>query len=113
MNTYYLALDLKNDPATIIEYEKWHQHVWPEIKESIFSAGITKMEIYRTGNRLFMVMETSDDFSFEQKAQSDKSNPKVVEWEHLMWKYQQPLPWAKDGEKWLLMTRIFSFNGQN
>jgi L-rhamnose mutarotase len=105
---YCLALDLQNDDAIIAEYEKWHQQVWPEIKTSIVDAGINQMEIYRTGNRLFMIMETLDTFSFERKALQDMNNPKVVEWEKLMWNYQKALPWAKEGEKWVLMKHIFA-----
>jgi len=107
MKRYALALDLKDDTGLIREYEEWHQRVWPEIKKSISDAGITNMEIYRTGNRLFMIMETSDDFDFGKKASMDAGNPKVQEWEKLMWKFQQPLPWAKPGEKWILMDKIF------
>jgi L-rhamnose mutarotase len=66
------------------------------------------MEIYRTGNRMFMIMETRDDFSFERKSISDAGNPKVQEWETLMWKYQQALPHTNPGEKWKLMDLIFS-----
>ncbi len=65
------------------------------------------MEIYRVGNRLFMVMEVSDDFSFAAKAAADATDPRVREWEELMWRYQQPLPLAQPGEKWLRMERIF------
>ncbi len=107
MKIFYLALDLKDDPGLIAEYEAWHQNVWPEIKRSMIDSGIRRMQIYRTGNRLFMVMETLDTFSFEQKSRADLDNMKVVEWEDLMWKYQKPLPWAKKGEKWLLMHQIF------
>ncbi|MDB4297763.1 L-rhamnose mutarotase, partial [Flavobacteriaceae bacterium] len=45
--------------------------------------------------------------SFEAKNKADLENPKVQEWEKLMWKYQQALPTAKEGEKWLLMENIF------
>jgi L-rhamnose mutarotase len=103
---YCLALDLKNDLALIKAYEEYHKKVWPEIIASIKDSGIEHMEIYRTGNRLFMIMETADDFSFERKAAMDASNPKVQEWEELMWKYQQALPWAKPDEKWVLMEKI-------
>ena len=65
------------------------------------------MQIYRTGNRMFMIMETDDNFTFEKKAALDAANPKVQEWENLMWKFQEPLPWAKEGEKWILMDKIF------
>ena len=107
---YYLAVDLKDDPALIAEYEDWHQRVWPEIITSIKDAGIVDMNIYRTGNRMFMVMEVNDTFNFEQKAKADAANPKVQEWEELMWKYQQPLPGSKPGEKWVLMENVFSLN---
>ncbi len=110
MRRYCLALDLNDDQKLISEYEDYHQNVWPEIKKSILDSGITSMEIYRTGNRLFMIMETNDNFSFEKKAAMDNSNPKVQEWEKLMWKFQSALPWAKDGEKWVMMDKIFTLN---
>lgn len=109
MKRYCLALDLIDDPALIAEYEHWHkrENTWPEITESIKDAGITALEIYRTGNRLFMIIETIDTFDFDIKAEMDIDNPKVQEWEKLMWKYQQPLSWAEAGEKWVLMNKIF------
>ncbi|MFL9484347.1 L-rhamnose mutarotase [Chitinophagaceae bacterium LWZ2-11] len=107
MKRYCLALDLKDDPALIADYEKHHRTVWPEIIESIRNAGVENMEIYRLGNRLFMVMEVDESFDFDRKAKMDASNPKVQEWEEFMWKYQQRLPQSKAGEKWLLMDNIF------
>lgn len=104
---YCLALDLKDDPSLIGEYEKYHRDVWPEIIKSIRDSGIEVLEIYRSGNRLLMIMEVNKEFSFEKKAADDTLNPKVQEWETLMWKFQQALPWAKAGEKWILMEKIF------
>ena len=104
---YCLTLDLKNDPNLIAEYKKYHEKIWPEITASIRAAGIEDMEIYLLGTRMFMIMEVNESFSFAEKAASDKASPKVQEWEHLMWKFQQALPEAKPGEKWMLMERIF------
>lgn len=104
---YCLALDLVNDSQLIAEYERYHQNVWPEIQSSIRNAGITAMEIYRVENRLFMIMDTRPEFSFLAKAEADTANPKVQEWEALMWRYQQALPGSKPGEKWRLMERVF------
>ncbi|HYM93635.1 MAG TPA: L-rhamnose mutarotase [Chitinophagaceae bacterium] len=104
---YCLALDLKDDPALIAKYEKYHQNVWPEIIRSIKETGIEVLDIYRTGNRLFMIIEAHENFSFEKKAAADAANPKVQEWEELMWRFQQALPWAKPGEKWIIMKKIF------
>ncbi len=107
---YCLALDLVDDPEKIAEYEYHHQHPRPEIEQTIRDAGITQMEIYRVGNRMFMIMEVTEDFSFEQKAAADAADPRVQDWENFMWTYQQALPFAKPGEKWVLMKKIYALN---
>ena len=104
---YCLTLELKDDPVLIAEYRKYHERVWPEITKSIKDSGIEDMEIYLLGTRMFMIMEVNERFSFDDKAAADRANPKVQEWEQLMWKFQQALPQAKPGEKWLRMERIF------
>jgi len=106
---YCLALDLKDDPQLIAAYDEYHQAVWPEVIESIKSSGIQALEIYRVANRLFMIIEANSDFSFEQKAAMDAKNEIVQQWEQTMWEYQQALPVAKPGEKWIIMKKIFSF----
>jgi L-rhamnose mutarotase len=105
---YCLALDLKNDAQLIAEYEQWHKEVWPEIKSSITDGGITDMEIYRLEDRLFMIMETDQGFSFERKAAMDAANPAVQRWEELTWKYQSAVPGGEPAEKWRVMKKIFS-----
>ena len=71
---YCLALDLKNDPDLIRQYEEHHKAVWPEIIKSIRDSGIENMEIYRFDNRLFMIMEVNDAFSFVKKQTLIESN---------------------------------------
>lgn len=104
---YCLTLDLKDDPALIAEYRRYHQKIWPEVTRSIKQAGVEDLEIYLLGTRMFMVMEVNDHFSFAAKARADREDSKVREWEELMWKFQKPLPQAKPGEKWMLMKQIF------
>lgn len=110
MKKYCLALDLKNDENKIKAYDDYHKNVWPEIQESLKQAGILVMEIYRTGNRLFMIIQTSSDFSFEKKAALDLANPIVQKWETLMSEFQQRIPWAQQDVKWVLMERVFKFD---
>lgn len=109
---HYFALDLKNEPALIEEYKRYHQPggVWPEIIDSIKQSGIENMEIFLLGNRLVMVLEVSESFCPEAKASADLHNPKVQEWESLMDTFQQSLPWAQAGQKWVPMQQIFSLN---
>jgi L-rhamnose mutarotase len=104
---YCLTLDLKDDPQLIAEYKRYHEKIWPEITNSIKGAGILDLEIYLRGTRMFMILEVDDTFSFEKKAEADRKNRKVREWEDLMWRFQKALPDAQPGEKWLPMERIF------
>lgn len=107
MKRYCFALDLQDDPEMIEEYERWHENISREIHDSITRTGIMRMDIYRAGNRMFMIMETVDLFSLEDKARSDAEDPRVQEWEEFTWRFQKPLPFAKPGEKWVLMKKIF------
>jgi L-rhamnose mutarotase len=109
MRQFCLACDLKEDKKLVAAYDDYHTKVWPEIKESLWKSGIDIMEIYRTGNRLFMIIHVTADFSFEKKAAMDHANPIVQKWETLMSEYQQQIPWAKPGVKWVLMERVFKF----
>ena len=105
-----LTLDLKDDPKLIAEYKRYHEKIWPEIAQSIKDAGIHGLQIYLRGTRMFMILEVDEKFSFERKAEADRKNPKVQEWEKLMWKFQKALPEAQPGEKWLPMERIFKLD---
>jgi L-rhamnose mutarotase len=107
MKHYCFALDLKNDPQLIAQYEAHHRNVWPEILQSIRESGIETLEIFRAGNRLFMTMIVKDGFSLKNKERADAQNEKVQQWEKLMWNYQQALPFANPGQKWVPMEKIF------
>lgn len=104
---FCMTLDLKNDPQLIAEYKRYHERIWGEITRSIKDSGIEDMQIYLLGTRMFMIMDVGESFSFEAKGEADRLNPKVQEWEKLMWKFQQALPEARPGEKWLPMEKIF------
>ncbi|WP_116138342.1 L-rhamnose mutarotase [Trinickia diaoshuihuensis] len=105
---YGLALDLKDDPQLIARYEEFHRDVWPDVIRHIRQHGVTGMEIYRLGTRLFMIMETDDAiYDADRMAQAALNDPAVQRWETLMWEFQTPTPWTPAGQKWVRMERIF------
>jgi L-rhamnose mutarotase len=107
MKRYCFALDLIHDHHLTAQYIEHHQNVWPEIIGSIKDSGIIDAEIYHVADRLFLMIDTNDSFTLENKGKMDAENPIVQKWEDLMWTYQKSLPNAKPGEKWVLMERIF------
>ena len=106
MTTCY-ALDLKDDPALIAAYEQWHRHVWPEVLEYLRAQGITRCTIHRAGNRLFMITESTSGTATD--GGGAPLPPRVQQWEELMGTFQQALPFARPGEKWVRMERIFEW----
>jgi L-rhamnose mutarotase len=112
MPRHCLTLDLKDDATAISEYKRCHVKIWPEVKKSLFDTGVVDMEIYLLGTRMFMIMEVDDQFSFSAKAAADAANAKVQEWEAIMGGFQQPMPQSRDGQRWVVMERVFSLAEQ-
>lgn len=112
MPRHCLTLDLQNDPAKIAGYKLYHEKIWPEIRDSLFAAGVTDMEIYLSGTRMFMIMDVNDDFSFDRKARMDSANPKVLEWEAVMANFQAVPEGTDPVRRWQPMERVFDLSKQ-
>jgi L-rhamnose mutarotase len=111
MKQYAMTLDLKDDPEAIVQYRRHHAQVWPEVVDALREVGIIDLHIWLLGRRLFMLLETQDDFDPETDLSRYLTlHPRCQEWEDLMGTWQQPLPQALPGEKWLPMERIFQLS---
>ncbi len=106
---YCLTLDLKNDPDLIRQYKYWHEekNIWPEIPRGIREAGLTEMEIYLRGTRMFMIAETPDDVDFDAAMTKMTTLARQKEWTAFVAQFQQSLPDAMPDKKWMPMERVF------
>lgn len=114
MARHVLLIDIDDDPAAIARYKAWHAAgaLPSAIGASIRGAGIAHMDIYLSGDRLVMVMDTTADFDPAAKAVADAADPDVQAWEALMDSVQRPLRWALPGAKWTEAAPIFSLADQ-
>lgn len=110
MKRYCLALDLIKDAEKIKQYQQFHQKIWTEIDVNIKQRGVLDMQIWQVENRLFMIMDTRDDYDPALASEIALSEPRNVEWETLMSQFQLPLSSATVDEKWIEMTKIFDLN---
>jgi L-rhamnose mutarotase len=109
---YCKTLELKNDPDLIAEYRKVHAQnkVWPEITRGMKEVGILDMEIYLSGTRLFMIMDTRTDFNHEQAMSVLATKPRQAEWEAFVSRFQKSSSTASADEKWQLLERIYKLD---
>lgn len=109
MKRYCQTLDLKDDEKLMEEYCYWHssEHIWPDIPVGIRDVGILDMEIYRLGTRLFMIVETPDDFDWDAAFARLSTMDRQAEWEEFVGKYQKADVESSSSEKWQLMDMIF------
>lgn len=107
MKRYCQTLELTDNPELIEQYVEAHAHVWPEIIEGQHAVGILEMQIYRKGNRLFMICDTVDDFEWERDMKRLATMPRQAEWEAYVSRFQGCAANARSDEKWQLMEKIF------
>lgn len=110
MKRYCQTLDLRDDPEMIDRYVEAHAHVWPEIQAGIREVGIVDMQIYRLGRRLFMIMDTTDEFDFVKDNARLASLPRQAEWEAYVAHFQGCDPDEPSTAKWHLMEKIFELD---
>jgi L-rhamnose mutarotase len=109
---YCKTLLLKDDAQLIEDYKRVHDKgaVWPEITQGMREVGITDMEIYILGTRLFMIMDTVADFDHDQAMAKLAAKPRQSEWEAYVSRFQNTSAEATADEKWQLMERIFKMD---
>lgn len=109
---YCKTMELEDDPGLIEKYKEVHakENVWPEISQGMKEVGILDMEIYISGNRLFMIMDTVIDFDHEEAMEELAGKPRQQEWEAYVSSFQKTDEDATADEKWQLMERIYKLD---
>jgi len=110
------ALDLVNDAALIREYCRMHEpgSVWPAVIDHIRAQGVTEMQIWQRGDRLFMIVEAADDYpridpSPVSRQESDK-------WEAYMEpsNVHSPMPWrTRNGRRCAASSNFHSMKASS
>ena len=88
------TVDLRDNPEAIERYKQFHKPGGPPaaVSNALRECGITVMEIYLVGNRLFMIMEVDERYSPELRARIDATPPEVQAWAALMDTLQVAMP---------------------
>jgi L-rhamnose mutarotase len=108
VKTYGLTLCLRDDPEKIETYRRYHQNVWPEVLADLRAVGIREMQIFLLGRRMFMYLETDDDFDLRRDFPRAQASPRSKEWNQFMATLQERAPEASPEDWWAPMELVFS-----
>jgi len=107
MKCFGLTINLRDDPEVIERYKAYHRAVWPEVLEDGRKKGILAVRIFMLGHRLFMYLETTDDYDMNQAlVPQGQDDLRRKEWDELMRSLQEPVPEARPGEWWAEMELV-------
>lgn len=103
------TMELRDDPALIESYRLAHANgaAWPEITQGMKELGILDMEIYLLGTKLFMIMDTIQDFNHEQAMNELIQKPRQREWEQYVSQFQATSSQTSADQKWHIMKQIY------
>lgn len=108
MKHFASTLCLQDDPQKIEMYKEYHRNVWPDVLADLRRGGIRDMKIFLRGRRMFMFIETEDDYDpSDGLRRAGSSSSKSREWNELMATLQERAPEANPDEWWAPMELVF------
>ena len=110
MKCFGLTLCLQDDPAKIALYKEHHQKVWPGVIARLREVGVQEMKIFLRDRRMFMYIETTDEFEPRRDFVRVNEDPISKEWNELMSTLQERAPEASPDEWWAPMEQVFDLN---
>jgi len=98
------AFQLRIKPDAIEEYDREHEHVWPELLAKLKDVGISDYSIFRRGQELVLCL-TVDDF---EKAWNELDRDPVNQrWQQFMSRLFEPVPGKQPDERFAMMQEVF------
>lgn len=99
------TLNLKDDPEAIRKYIEYHRNIPKEQIDAMKTMGMKRLKIFLQGRRMFMFVETSDDYP--ERTPSPEEIQKGKDWQTLMHNFMEQLPGVDKDVWWVPMEEIF------
>lgn len=105
---YLLTANLVADSAMQQEYLHYHEvqfEEWPEVAKGFCNADFQQLLVFRNGRQLLLVISIPADKTLDElNPKTEENNPRVVEWNKMMGKYQEGIEGASSGETWVFLS---------
>ena len=90
-----------------LEYHKTQFEAWPEVAEGFCNANFQQLQVFKTGRQLLLVISIPKGQSLDElNPKTTENNPRVIEWNNLMKKYQTGIKGTKPQETWVFLNKL-------
>lgn len=107
---YLLTANLLEDKVLQQEYVEYHDsqfEVWPEVAEGFCHANFQQLMVYRNGRQLLLVISIPANKTLDElNPLTVENNPRMVEWNNIMGKYQEGIEGTAPEETWVFLEKI-------
>lgn len=104
-----IAFQLRLKKDKLEDYDRVHQHVWPELLQELESFGVREYSIFRRGQQLFLYMRVPDFEKLRvQLAQSEIDR----RWQHSVADLLERVPDLQQDEPFAMMQEVFYMPGR-
>jgi hypothetical protein len=105
-----LTANLVADKKKQQEYLDYHAtqfDKWPDIAKGFCNADFQQLLLFRKGRQLMLVISIPKGESLDKlNPKTVENNPKMVEWNKIMGKYQEGIVGTKAGETWVFLKKL-------
>jgi hypothetical protein len=105
-----LTANLVNDKKMQQAYLDYHAtqfEKWPAISRGFCNAGFQELVLFRNGRQLVLVISIPKGENLDVlNPKTLENNPKMLEWNAIMAKFQEGLPGTPKGETWVFLKPV-------
>ncbi len=105
-----LTANLVADKKLQQEYLNYHAtqfEKWPDIAKGFCNAGFQQLLIFKNGRQLILVISIPKGKTLDElNPKTTENNPKMIEWNKIMGKYQEGIEGTKKGETWVFLNQL-------
>jgi hypothetical protein len=109
-DNFFFTANLVQDPKLQREYLDYHAKQfkeWPEVSKGFCNADFQQLFVYKNGRQLMLIISLPKGKTLEElNPRTTKNNPRMVQWNNLMKKYQEGIEGTKPGEVWVQFLPI-------
>jgi len=107
---YLLTTNLVDDSVLQQDYMEYHRtqfEEWPEVAQGFCNADFQQLLVFRNGRQLLLVISIPADKTLDElNPKTEENNPRVVEWNKRMSKYQEGIEGTSPDETWVFLENV-------